>query len=150
MNGLTKLIRISTENEISIHPYPEGDCKSVRHHLVKLIGNNCGMCERVRPKRLYNNLQCDVVENSPAGVGVLMLVDEEGLCKGNAKVNSIASWLYETDKHGSPIVGNVLIIGEAYKSAGIDFTGLHAETAMELQEKLIVIARKANRVGGII
>ena len=52
-----------------------------------------------------------------------MLVDEEGYYH-DLPVNFIASWLYETDKHGYPILGDVLIIGEYLDSDGIAFSGL--------------------------
>ena len=42
---------------------------------------------------------------------VMMLVDEEYLYPKTAQINPIASYLYETDVHGHPINGNVLIIG---------------------------------------
>ena len=43
------------------------------------------------------------------------------------KLNKIASWLYETDRHGYPILGNVLIIGEKYGNAGIEFCEMSEE-----------------------
>ena len=52
-----------------------------------------------------------------------MLVDEEGYYH-DLPVNFIASWLYETDKHGYPILGDVLIIGEYLDIDGIAFSGL--------------------------
>ena len=39
----------------------------------------------------------------------------------------IASWLYETDRHGYQILGNALIIGEKYGNAGIEFCGMSEE-----------------------
>ena len=39
----------------------------------------------------------------------------------------IASWLYETDRHGYPILGNALIIGEKYGNAGIEFCEMSEE-----------------------
>ena len=55
-----------------------------------------------------------------------MLVDEEFLCRDNKpKINMIGSYLYESDKHGSPILGNILFAGLAYgEDGGVDFTGI--------------------------
>ena len=51
-----------------------------------------------------------------------MLVDEEFYFHcDETKLNKIASWLYETDRHGYPILGNALIIGEKYGNAELSF-----------------------------
>ena len=34
------------------------------------------------------------------------------------------SYLYETDRHGHPIMGNILFVGEEWGSDGIDFCGI--------------------------
>ena len=39
-------------------------------------------------------------------------------------MNGVGSFLYETDKHGSPIMGNILIVGEVWTGDGIDFCGM--------------------------
>ena len=67
------------------------------------------------------------IKNVP-GSKVSMLVDEEFYfhCDEN-KLNKIASWLYETDRHGYQILGNALIIGEKYGNAGIEFCGMSEE-----------------------
>lgn len=83
--------------------YPEGTNMEQLHKFYKLIGNECEIVEVVHPKRLYTLTE----EQYP----VMMLVDEEYLYHKTAQVNPIASYLYETDVHGHPINGNVLIIG---------------------------------------
>lgn len=45
---------------------------------------------------------------------VAMLVDEEFLLKNELQLNPIGCYLYETDKHGSPIMGNILFVGDTY------------------------------------
>lgn len=69
----------------------------------------------------------------------MMLVDEEYLYHKTAQVNPIASYLYETDVHGHPINGNVLIIGMKEGLDGMEFCGINAEQAIELRERLITI-----------
>ena len=85
----------------------------------------------MHPKRLYTLTE----EQYP----VMMLVDEEYLFHKTAQVNPIASYLYETDVHGHPINGNVLIIGMKEGLDGMEFCGINAEQAIELRERLITI-----------
>ena len=101
------------------------------HKFYKLIGNECEIVEVVHPKRLYTLTE----EQYP----VMMLVDEEYLYHKTAQVNPIASYLYETDVHGHPINGNVLIIGMKKRLDGMEFCGINAEQAKELHERLITI-----------
>ena len=42
----------------------------------------------------------------------VMLVNETGLMQ-DLDLNTVGSWLYGTDQHGAPIVGNILIMKEA-------------------------------------
>lgn len=81
--------------------YPEGTVMEQLHKFYKLIGKECENVEIVHPKRLYTLTE----EQYP----VMMLVDEEYLYHKTAQINPIASYLYETDVHGHPINGNVLI-----------------------------------------
>ena len=73
----------------------------MKHKFYKLIGKECENVEIVHPKRLYTLTE----EQYP----VMMLVDEEYLYHKTVQINPIASYLYETDVHGHPINGNVLI-----------------------------------------
>lgn len=45
--------------------------------------------------------------------GHVMVVDEESLLKKDPQLNPRASYLYGTHRHGSPIAGTALIVGEA-------------------------------------
>lgn len=111
--------------------YPEGTNMEQLHKFYKLIGKECEIVEAVHPKRLYILTE----EQYP----VMMLVDEEYLYHKTAQVNPIASYLYETDVHGHPINGNVLIIGMKEGLDGMEFCGINAEQAIELRERLITI-----------
>lgn len=53
----------------------------------------------------------------------VMVVDEEGLYKG-LPLNVLGSFLYGTHIHGSPVVGNVLILKEALLTDGADFVDM--------------------------
>ena len=111
--------------------YPEGTNMEQLHKFYELIGKECEIVEAVHPKRLYTLTE----EKYP----VLMLVDEEYLYHKTAQVNLIASYLYETDIHGHPINGNVLIIGMKEGLDGMEFCGMNTEHAKELRERLITM-----------
>ena len=49
--------------------------------------------------------------------------------------NILGSWLYETDKHGYPIAGNVLFVGTKYTGMGIDFCGISEDAAESLKKE---------------
>lgn len=61
---------------------------------------------------------------------LVMLVDEMGLYH-DLDINLIGSWLYETDIHGHPIVGNILFI--ARDDLGTDFIGLSDRQVTDLR-----------------
>ena len=113
-----QIIKISTGGDISLHEFSD-DMDTLR----ALIGPECTTAEHVRPRRLYTVLGGGAECTWNQGEAVAMLVDEEGYYH-DLPVNYIASWLYETDKHGNPILGDVLIIGEYLGSDGITFSGL--------------------------
>ena len=79
---------------------------------------------------------------------VAMLVDEEFLLKKflpkyELQLNPIGCYLYETDKHGSPIMGNILFVGDTYTDDGITFSGIEEETFNKLYEQLKRLTWKA-------
>lgn len=52
------------------------------------------------------------------------------------KANLIGSYLYEFDKHGCPIVGNILFIGEKMGDDGVEFCGICEENFSLLETEL--------------
>ena len=83
-------ILITTENKISIV-----DVTAPLHKSIgELVG---GLVEHVNPRNLKHPY--------------CMLVNESGLCD-NLPLNRIGSYLYQTYKHGCPIVGNIVIMKE--------------------------------------
>lgn len=121
------MILITPNNDVKELEYPDEGLKSWKK-LKEHIGNRCELIEHVQPKRLYTEIGAGIeVKNTP-GSKVSMLVDEEFYFHcDKTKLNKIASWLYETDRHGYPILGNVLIIGEKYGNAGIEFCEMSEE-----------------------
>lgn len=89
-----KLIKISTDLEMTIHEFPEGrrrDAGGVpamsheeqNDYLRKLIGNHCRIYEHVMPERLYTHLKMTDHPTNIPGQCVSMLIDEEGRLKPN-------------------------------------------------------------------
>lgn len=129
------IIRITAKLEVTVHEFPTGSYRQQNELLRELIGNNCDIYERVMPKRLYTDLCIvDHVTRIP-GQCVSMLVDEEGRLKENMP-NQIGSYLYETDKHGDPIMGNILFVGEKWSDDGIDFCGIEDSVFKSLEQQL--------------
>lgn len=140
-----KIIRITTDNEISVHEFPEGNYREQNKALKSLIGPECEMLEHVMPKRLYNAFGASNTVKKEAGSCANMLVDEEGHYH-DLPVNMVGSWLYGTDEHGYPILGNILIAGEYLNGMGIDFSGLSEEQFDLLYPQLERLVEKARNM----
>lgn len=136
-----RIIKISTDNMISVHKYPESN---VRKTLFGLIGNYCSIVECVKPQRLYRDLGAVAATSNVPGEAVALLVDEEGLLKENA-INAVASFLYGTDKHSHPIVGNVLVIGVKWERGGVSFCGIEDSQFEMLYPRLKELTEKAKK-----
>lgn len=130
-----KIIKVSTDLEISIHEFPEGEYSQQNKVLSELIGNHCDIYEHVMPNRLYSELHMKSDVTKIPGQCVSMLVDEEGTFKDN-EPNLIGSYLYETDRHGLPIMGNVLFVGKKWGEDGIDFCGIEDSTFERLYTQI--------------
>ena len=141
-----KLIKISTDLEMTVHDFPNGSYEQQNEFLRELIGNHCRIYEHIMPKRLYSDLHMTDHPTKVSGQCVSMLIDEEGLLKEN-EPNLIGSYLYETDRHGHPIMGNILFVGEEWGSDGIDFCGIEDSVfqILELQLNNMVYAMKATK-----
>lgn len=141
-----KLIKISTDLEMTVHEFPDGTYEEQNQFLRELIGNYCRIYEHVMPKRLYSDLHMKDRPTKMPGQCVSMLIDEEGRLKEN-EPNLIGSYLYETDRHGCPIMGNVLFVGEEWSGDGIDFCGIEDSVfqLLELQLNNMIFAMKATK-----
>lgn len=141
---MSKIIKVSTDLEVTVHDFPQGNMREQNRALYELIGNGCDMIEHVMPVRLYNELgHSNHVKRSNSKC-VSMLIDEEGLLKDN-EANLIGSYLYGVDQHGQWIVGNILFVTDVYEVDGISFTGIEPETFEKLHEQLknMAVAMKA-------
>lgn len=129
------LIKISTSLELTVHEFPSGSYTEQNEFLRNLIGNHCRIYEHIMPNRLYSELQMKRHPTKVSGQCVSMLIDEEGLLKEN-EPNPVGSYLYETDRHGHPIVGNILFVGEEWVGAEIDFCGIEDSVFENLKLQL--------------
>ncbi|MCI8673088.1 MAG: hypothetical protein HFI89_06320 [Lachnospiraceae bacterium] len=146
-----KLIRITTDNIISTHDFPEGNYAEQNKVLRDLIGNNCRIYEHVMPERLYTELNMAGHPTKVPGQCVSMLIDEEGRLKEN-EPNLVGSYLYMTDRHGCPIMGNILFVGEEWGREAIDFCGIEDSVFKDLEQQLshmIGVMEKAKEVFGV-
>lgn len=98
-----KIIKITTENEITTLEFPEGDITSVNKRLYEMIGPKCELMEHVMPSRLYKILGASNRPKKEKGSCTSILMDEEAYYH-DLEVNVVGSWLYESDLHGNPIL----------------------------------------------
>ena len=130
-----KLIKISTDLELTVHEFPSGGYAEENRFLRELIGNHCDIYEHVMPGRLYSELHMKNHPTKVLGQCVSVLIDEEGLLKEN-EPNLIGSYLYESDRHGHPVMGNILLVGEEWGGDGIDFCGIEDSVFENLKPQL--------------
>lgn len=88
------------------------------YDMQRLLGSDCYV-EMVRLGRYpithqFNHKQTQTV---PRDGSLYMVVDEDGIRK-NLPVNHRASALYGTQYHGSPIVGDAVLLGQDYDDEG--------------------------------
>lgn len=140
-----KLIKISTDLDLTVHEFPSGGYAEENRFLRELIGNHCDIYEHVMPRRLYTQLHMKNSLTNVPGQCVSMLVDEEGALKDNEQ-NLIGSYLYGTDNHGDIIWGNILFIGEKWAGDGIDFCGIEDSVLKLLEEKLNALIFEAKKI----
>ena len=105
MNG----ILITTDDEMSVVAIDES---RVCDSLASIIGNGCRFIEIVHPMALERPL--------------VMVVDEEGLCKTSPVLNYVGSMLYGSHIHGSAIVGNIVILQEEMTEEGAELVGMNS------------------------
>ena len=135
---MNKIIKVSMDLKVTVHDFPEGTMQEQRKQLCSLIGNGCCTIENVKPKRLYTELGHSRQPLYKDSKCISMLVDEEFSFKDDLQPNLIGCYLYETDKHSWPIMGNILFVGNMRAAdGGIQFTGIEQETFKQLFSQLI-------------
>ncbi len=141
-----KIIKISTDLELSVHEFPSSTHEEQNKFLRELIGNGCDIYEHVMPDRLYTELHMFEYPSKIPGQCVSMLIDEEGSLKENVP-NLIGSYLYRTEQHGCPIMGNILFVGEEWGGDGIDFCGIDDRVfeLLELELKNLIFTMKSDK-----
>lgn len=48
---MSKIIKVSTDLEVTVHDFPQGTIREQNRQLCELIGNGCEMIEHVMPRR---------------------------------------------------------------------------------------------------
>jgi len=118
-----KAVTITTDNIVSIVEV-QSNGSPLYKQMNEVVG---GYYENVYPRRLKE--------------GFVMVVNEEGLMK-ELPLNIIGSYLYETDKHGSPIVGDVIILKLGHFQGEPDVVGLTDDEANEIMNDLLKTVEK--------
>ena len=67
----------------------------------------------------------------------LFLCDEEGLLKDRPVINFLGSWMYGTQEHGEPIVGDIMIVKQVMTPDGPSFDGMPESEADVIAEWLL-------------
>lgn len=111
---MSKAIKLRTDGHIEILDVPRQ--RSLLDWFYLQIGTN--IIENVYPRGLEEPY--------------MMVMDEEALLKDRPVINFLASWLYETQKHGHPICGTVLVMQRVMTWDGPDIGGIPDEEAMKL------------------
>lgn len=109
-----KTVKVTTNNKVSLIDVDFGNFKSIQ----QVIG---GHFETVRTQ-----LMADYFGDA----SMIMLVDEEGLIKG-LPINALGSALYDTPRHGCPIVGDLIFA----RISGEDIVA--PEDPEELKDRLL-------------
>lgn len=118
-----KGIVVTTDNHLKVQEFAAPLYKSVGAAVD-------GWIEIVRPGGL----------KSP----YVMVVNEEGLIK-ELPINIAGSILYGTPAHGSPIVGNIVIMKEGWTDEGKDLLGLSDEEVVTLTNELVSLFQRAGK-----
>ena len=111
---MAKAIKLHTDGRVEIIDVPQQ--KSLLDWFYLQLG--CGMIENVYPRGLEDPY--------------MMVVDEEGLLKDSPVINYLGSYLYETQEHGHPIVGTVLVMQRVWTYDGPDIGGIPEKEAQKL------------------
>ncbi len=85
-----KTIKISADNKISIVDVDFDDYKAIQREIG-------GYIETVKTQKMFDYF----------GRPVLMLVDEDGYMK-NLEINTVGSFLYDLERHGLPVLGDII------------------------------------------
>ena len=129
---MSKIIKVSTDLEVTVHDFPQGNMREQNRALYELIGNGCDMIEHVMPVRLYNELgHSNHVKRSNSKC-VSMLIDEEGLLKDNETNPDRQLFVQELTSMASGLLGTCFCYGctRATGSASQALSRRHLKSCM--------------------
>lgn len=117
-----KGVVVTTDYEVRVEDFNDP--------LYKTVGAAVGgYIEHVRPMRLARPF--------------CMIVNEEGLLL-DLPLNHIGSFYYGTDKHGAPIVGNIVIMKDGYRDDGPDIVGLDDSEVEQVKHTISTLISTMN------
>ena len=117
-----KGVVVTTDLDIRVEDFAEP--------LYKTVGAAIGgYIEHVRPMRLKEPF--------------CMVVNDEGRLRGLSR-NLVGSFLYGTDLHGEPVVGNIVIMKDGYCNGEPDIVGLTDEEVERVQSSMSILVSKMN------
>ena len=117
-----KGVVVTTDLDIRVEDFAEP--------LYKTVGAAVdGYIEHVRPMRLKEPF--------------CMVVNDEGRLRGLSR-NLVGSFLYGTDLHGEPVVGNIVIMKDGYRNGEPDIVGLTDEEVERVQSSMSILVSKMN------
>ena len=121
---MSKIIKMYTNGDVRTVEIPENHPSN---WFSKQIG--CDTIEIVHPRDYQ---------------GYILVVDGEGLLKEDLFLNVLASVMYGTHEHGSPILGNALLMQVGIVNGehdAIGFTDEELEKAYKMLDKVFLIGK---------
>lgn len=138
---MKKMVLVTTKNEVSVIDFPvekPGDYMGELRGFYKAI--NCDCVQEVHARFMRKFIDdCK---------GLVMVVDEEGLIAGK-QMNLVGSLFYGTQFHGSPIVGDILIMTEENSFDGPNLAGLEEDRAEAVAAQIRTIINNFNLKEGM-
>lgn len=138
---MKKMVLVTTGKEVSVIDYPAekpGDYMAELRGFYKAISCDCVEIVRARyMSKFINNCH-----------GLVIVVDEEGVIAGK-QMNLVGSLLYGTPVHGTPIVGDILIMVEESGFDGSVLAGLEEERAEAIASDIRKIFSKFQSKGAV-
>ncbi len=114
-----KGVVVTTDLEIRIEEF--GD------PLYETVGSAVGgYIEHVKPARLRHPY--------------CMIINEEGRLL-DLPLNPVGSYFYGTDRHGEPIVGNIVVMKDGYRAGEPDIVGLNNDEVRQIKDSIFKLMK---------
>lgn len=127
---MSKIIKVSTDLEVTVHDFPQGNMREQNRALYELIGNGCDMIEHVmpEPRLLAAGADCTkvmVIDDSEQPLTMADVRLEEAIVQTKARMvvlDPIQGFLgSEVDMHRAneirPLMKRIAVLAEKYHCA---------------------------------